>query len=78
MPHPLLGTNAIDEHPRHFLSRLGTVFAEFGASAQDSGNISYGIQIDEDRFFIKTAGDWSGSSKGNLCHADRGKSTISC
>ncbi len=70
MPHPLLGTNAIDEHPRQFLSRLGTVFAEFGASTQDSGNISYGIQMDGERFFVKTAGI-PDDPEPFLNHADR-------
>jgi len=35
---------------------MGTVFAEFGYLTQDSGNVSYGVQIDNDRYFVKTAG----------------------
>ena len=46
----------IDEPPGQYLRSLGTVFAEFGAQTQDSGNISYGVQIGTERFFIKTAG----------------------
>jgi len=33
------------------------VFARFGADTQDSGNISYGVEADGARYFVKTAGD---------------------
>lgn len=45
----------IDVPPPAYLERLGTLFARFGA--QDSGNISYGVQTAETRYFVKTAGD---------------------
>jgi len=32
------------------------VFAEFGHPTQDSGNVSYGVQINAERYFVKTAG----------------------
>lgn len=38
-----------------FLTSVGTLFARF--DTQDSGNRSYGVQIDAERYFIKTAGD---------------------
>jgi serine/threonine protein kinase len=54
MPHPLIDCKGIDQTPVQYLSSIGTIFAEFGA--QDSGNVSYGVQIGPDRFFVKTAG----------------------
>lgn len=48
---------AIDELPVDYLRRMGDLFAEFGRLTQDSGNVSYGVQIGPDRFFVKTAGD---------------------
>ena len=44
------------EAPEAFLDQQGTVFARFGSDTQDSGNISYGVQVDNRRFFVKTAG----------------------
>ncbi|BDI31005.1 serine/threonine protein kinase [Capsulimonas corticalis] len=46
----------IDETPERLLNRIGRVFATFDENTQDSGNISYGVQIGEDRYFVKTAG----------------------
>jgi serine/threonine protein kinase len=40
---------------QEFLTSVGTLFARF--DTQDSGNRSYGVQIDGERYFIKTAGD---------------------
>jgi len=48
---------AIDESPATWIKTLGTTFARFGAHTQDSGNISYGVDVDGTRFFLKTAGD---------------------
>lgn len=45
----------IDEPPSTYLSGIGEVFALF--DAQDSGNVSYGVTIDNHRYFVKTAGD---------------------
>ncbi len=56
MPHPLLECPAIDQSPSEYLRAVGLVFAEFGAPSQDSGNISYGVQVGEERYFVKTAG----------------------
>lgn len=44
------------ESPEHFLARIGTIFARFDSATQDSGNISYGVQIGGERWFVKTAG----------------------
>ena len=56
MSHPLLQRPAIDQPPGEYLRAVGVVFAEFGANMQDSGNISYGVQIGNERCFVKTAG----------------------
>lgn len=56
MPHPLTDCPATDLPPLDFLRSVGTVFAEFGAKTQDSGNVSYGVEVGRDRFFVKTAG----------------------
>src|SRR5262245_45088204 len=48
--------DVINEQPEQYLSSVGTVFAEFGALTQDSGNVSYGVQIGAERYFVKTAG----------------------
>jgi serine/threonine protein kinase len=56
MPHALLDCEVINEQPGQYLRSVGAVFAEFGALTQDSGNVSYGVQIDAKRYFVKTAG----------------------
>jgi serine/threonine-protein kinase len=56
MPNPLLDRDVIGELPLHFLRTVGTVFAEFGHLTQDSGNVSYGVQVAAERYFVKTAG----------------------
>ena len=40
-----------------WLSELGTVFAVF--DAQDSGNLCFGVQNGENRYFVKYAGAWT-------------------
>jgi serine/threonine-protein kinase len=47
----------IDVQPPTYLEHLGTIFTRFAADAQDSGNISYGVQAADARYFVKTAGD---------------------
>jgi serine/threonine protein kinase len=42
--------------PREYLRSLGTVFTEFGAATQDSGNVSFGVEAAGVRYFVKTAG----------------------
>jgi serine/threonine-protein kinase len=45
----------IDVPPATYLDQLGTIFTRF--DTQDSGNIAYGVQTDDARYFVKTAGD---------------------
>ena len=40
-----------------FLRACGEIFARFGEETQDSGNISYGVDVDGRRFFVKTPGE---------------------
>src|SRR5262249_8684768 len=47
----------IDEPANQYLRSVGTVFAEFGELTQDSGNVSYGVEVAGNRYFVKTAGD---------------------
>ena len=54
MSSPLLSRRRIAEPPRDFLDSVGSIFATFGPPAQDSGNLSYGIQTPAGRFFVKT------------------------
>jgi serine/threonine protein kinase len=60
----------INEQPEQYLRSVGTVFAEFGALTQDSGNVSYGVQIGAERYFVKTAGR-PGDPRRFLNHAAR-------
>lgn len=57
MSHPLLELREIDQAPADYLSEIGRIFSVFDAQVQDSGNVSYGVQVGQQRFFVKTAGD---------------------
>ena len=57
MSHPLLDRRVIEQAPGEYLSEIGKVYSVFDAQVQDSGNISYGVQVGLQRFFVKTAGD---------------------
>jgi serine/threonine-protein kinase len=57
MSNALLDRDVIHEPPSPYLRSVGTVFAEFGARTQDSGNVSYGVDVTGNRYFVKTAGD---------------------
>ncbi len=70
MPYPLTDCLATNLPPLEFLRSVGTIFAEFGANTQDSGNVSYGVAVGEDRFFVKTAG-FPDDSLPRLDHASR-------
>jgi serine/threonine-protein kinase len=52
----LLARASIDEPAEAFLRSIGDVFAVFDARTQDSGNISYGVALGGQRYFVKTAG----------------------
>ena len=53
---PLLDVERIEQMPAVYLNTVGSVFAVFDERTQDSGNISYGVQTPQGRYFIKTAG----------------------
>ena len=55
MNHPLLTIRSIDQVPATYLQSASDLFALF--NTQDSGNVSYGVRIDGERYFVKTAGD---------------------
>jgi serine/threonine-protein kinase len=55
--HPLLDVERVDTTPVDFLSSIGELFALFETCTQDSGSKFYGVQVGDDRFFVKTAGD---------------------
>ena len=54
--------------PRDFLASAGRIFAVF--DQQDSGNVSFGVETSEGRFFVKTAGA-AGSGGLPLTHEER-------
>lgn len=43
--------------PRTYLASIGQIFATFDERTQDSGNVSYGVAVGDQRYFVKTAGD---------------------
>lgn len=54
IPFPSL--QRIESDPATFLSDHGEIFAVFDERTQDSGNVSYGVEVDARRYFVKTAG----------------------
>ena len=54
--HPLLDIERIEQTPDVYLNAVGNVFTVFDGRTQDSGNISYGVQTTQGRYFVKTAG----------------------
>ena len=53
---PFPSLQRVDVDPATFLSERGEVFAVFDERTQDSGNVSYGVEVDGRRYFVKTAG----------------------
>ena len=53
-PFPFLQRIELD--PATFLSQRGEIFAVFDERTQDSGNVSYGVEVAGRRYFVKTAG----------------------
>jgi serine/threonine-protein kinase len=41
---------------RAFIEQHGDIFAVFDSATQDSGNVAFGVETDDARFFVKTAG----------------------
>ena len=70
MNHQLLKIESTDQKPETYLREIGSLFAVFDEHSQDSGNISYGVQVDRQRFFVKTAGDPS-DPRSFLSHKKR-------
>ena len=56
-----LAARRTDQRPDEWVRSIGDVFATFDARTQDSGNVSYGVSVGGDRYFIKTAGASDGS-----------------
>lgn len=56
MSHPLLDVEQIEQASDAYLKLVGSIFTVFGQPIQDSGNISYGVRIDGEPYFVKTAG----------------------
>ena len=56
MNHKLQEIDSTDQLPQDHLSEIGDIFSVFDEHSQDSGNISYGVQVADQRFFVKTAG----------------------
>ena len=52
VPFPCVAS--VESDPAAFLSERGEIFAVF--DEQDSGNVSYGVEVDGGRYFVKTAG----------------------
>jgi len=52
----LLSASSVAEWPGDFVRRCGTVLAEFGPSTQDSGNVSFLVDVGPRLLFVKTAG----------------------
>ena len=67
---PFHATHHTSQSPADFLAANSNTFATFDHHTQDSGNISYGVQIDGERYFVKTAGDPADASP-HLDHAAR-------
>lgn len=62
-----------EEHDFHWLKQFGSVFCVF--DQQDSGNISFGIEKDDQKYFVKYAGakpiDFIGNSKDAIDRLQR-------
>ncbi|WP_437812662.1 serine/threonine protein kinase [Sorangium sp. So ce1078] len=65
----LLEASKTAHTPDRFLADVGEIFAMFDERTQDSGNVSYGVETEAGRFFVKTAG--APASKAFLSHEAR-------
>ena len=68
--HPLLDVEHIEQTPDVYLNAVGSVFAIFDERSQDSGNISYGVETTQGRYFVKTAG-YPDDPNPFLSHSER-------
>ena len=64
----LMEPSAAEQPPPDQLASIGRVFACF--DRQDSGNVSFGVEADGRRWFVKTAGD-PAAAAGVLPHGER-------
>ena len=55
--------------PAEFLDSVGRIFAHI--DQQDSGNVSFGVAVAGKRYFVKTAGEPSGSARDRSAHGRR-------
>jgi serine/threonine-protein kinase len=60
----LMTAKAIVEDPAGYVRRHGTVVAEYGHLTQDSGNVSWLVDVGERRLFVKTAGEMGPPAPG--------------
>ncbi len=67
---PFPTTDYIAQSPADFLTANASIFATFDHHTQESGNISFGVQIANRRYFVKTAG-LADDDKPYLDHAAR-------
>ncbi len=70
MRPPFPDTDTTESDPLTLLESSGCVFATFDHRTQDSGNVSYGAEIDGRRYFVKTAGR-PDNTKPFFDHAER-------
>src|SRR3954469_14517100 len=71
----LLTVTRIGDTPRDFVGRAATVVAEFAHLSQDSGNVSWLVDVCDRRLFVKTAGTDTPPPRGAMVpyfdHASR-------
>src|SRR5262249_53857136 len=56
MSQSLLAVSVMESTPDVYLRAVGELFAIFDERTQDSGNISFGVRLGRERYFVKTAG----------------------
>ena len=65
----LLRDTETAEAPPDYVLRAGQVFTRFDVPTADSGNVSYGVTVGGERFFVKTPGEPSDTAF--LAHSQR-------
>ena len=60
----LLALRTTAEEPAGFVRRHGTVVTEFGHLTQDSGNVSWLVDVGDRRLFVKSAGPFGEPAPG--------------
>ncbi len=67
VPHPLLDPKLITSSPSEYLDVVGEIFAKY--EGDDSGNVAFGVAVDAQRFFVKTAGESGGQNDTGAMHS---------